>query len=96
MLDLEDFVDISATSPVKNREDIMLYYRRFLQISNPLYNSEELTDERRNAEFFEGFHIKDRTFLPTASISRRLALRLPLPDFKFFSATTLTAFKVLI
>jgi hypothetical protein len=43
--DLEDFVDISTTSPVKNEEDVMLYYyRRFLQISNPLYNSEHLTD----------------------------------------------------
>jgi hypothetical protein len=38
----------------------MLYYRRFLQISNPLFNSEQLTYEQRNAEFF---HIKDRDVL---------------------------------
>jgi hypothetical protein len=46
----------------------MLYYRRYLQISNPLpvyYNSKQLqvTGEQRNAEFFGGFHIKDRDIL---------------------------------
>jgi hypothetical protein len=63
LLDLKDFVDISTTSPVKNEEEVMLYYRRILQMSNPLYNSEQLTDEQRNAEFFGGFHIKDRDIL---------------------------------
>jgi hypothetical protein len=67
MLDLEDFVDISTMSPVKNEEDVMLYFRRFLQISNPLYNSEQLPDEQRNAEFFEGCHIKDRDILAHCS-----------------------------
>lgn len=30
----------------------MLYYNCLLQTSKPLYNSEQLTDEQRNAEFF--------------------------------------------
>jgi hypothetical protein len=42
----------------------MLYYRRFLQISNPFYNSEQLTDEQRNAEFSGGFYIEDRDIFP--------------------------------
>jgi hypothetical protein len=63
MLDLEDFVDISTMSPVKNEEDVMLYYRRLLHINNLLNNSEQLTDEQRNAEFFGGFHIEDRDIL---------------------------------
>jgi hypothetical protein len=29
-IDLEDFVDISAMSRVRDQEDVMLYYRRFL------------------------------------------------------------------
>jgi hypothetical protein len=48
MSDLEDFVDISAMSRMKNEGDVMLYYRRFLQMSTPLYNSKELTDDQRN------------------------------------------------
>lgn len=64
MLDLEDFVDISALSRVKNEGDVMLYYRRFLQMSTPLCKSKQLTDYQRNAEFFEGFHIEGRDILP--------------------------------
>jgi hypothetical protein len=44
---------------MKNEEDVMLYYRRILQTSNPLYNSEQLIDEQRKAEFFA----KDRDIL---------------------------------
>jgi hypothetical protein len=73
MSDLEDFVDISAMSRMKNEGDVMLYYRRFLQMSTPLYNSKELTDDQRNTEFFEGFHIKDRGI-----IAHRLYLMKPL------------------
>jgi hypothetical protein len=57
---MEDFVVILKTSPVKNEEDVMLhYYNRLLLTSEPLYNSEQLTDEQRNAEFFT----KDRDIL---------------------------------
>lgn len=59
---LEEFVDISAMSRVKGEGDVMLYYRRFLQMSTP-YNSEQLTEYQRNAEFFEGFRIEDRNIL---------------------------------
>lgn len=37
----------------------MLYYNRLLQTSKQLYNSEQLTDEQWNAEFFT----KDRDIL---------------------------------
>ena len=67
-LDLEDFADISAMSRVKDEGDVMLYYRRFLQMSTPLYNLKKLTDYERNTEFFEGFHSKDRKFSLAASI----------------------------
>jgi len=63
MIDLEDFVDISAMSRVKDEDDVMLYYRRFIQMSTPLYNLKQLTDYKRNEEFFEGFHTKDRKIL---------------------------------
>jgi hypothetical protein len=72
MTDLEEFVDISAMSRVKGEGDVMLYYRRFLQMSTPLYNSKQLTDHQRGAEFFEGFHIEDRNIL-----ARRLYLLKP-------------------
>jgi hypothetical protein len=70
--DLEDFVDISAMSRMKNEGDVMLYYRRFLQMSTPLYNSKQLSDYQRNTEFFEGFHIEDRDIL-----ARRLYILKP-------------------
>ena len=63
---LEDSVDISAMSHMRNKEYVMLYYCRFLQTSTPLYDS-KLTDYQRNAEVFAGFHIKDKDIL-----SRRL------------------------
>lgn len=59
-IDPEEFGDISAMSRVKGEGDVMLYYRRFLQMTTPLYNPEQLTECQRNAEFFEGLHIEDR------------------------------------
>ena len=47
-------------SRVKNEEDVMLYYHRFLQMSTSLYKSKKLTDYQGNAE---GFHLKNRDIL---------------------------------
>ena len=52
-------------SCVNNEDDIMLYYRRFLQMSTHLYNSKQLTDYQRNAT---ASTLKIGTFSPAASI----------------------------
>src|SRR5229473_3995019 len=57
---LQEFVRISAQTRIQDEDDLMLYYRRFLQISNPLRLSHQLSEEQRNEEFFNGFHRKDR------------------------------------
>src|SRR5258707_8202754 len=56
---LQEFVKISAQTCIRDEDELLLYYRHFLQISNPLCLSHQLSDEVRNAEFFNGFHPKD-------------------------------------
>jgi hypothetical protein len=41
----------------------MRYYRRFLELTNPLRVTQKLPDEARNAKFFKGFHREDREIL---------------------------------
>ena len=60
---LQEFVKISARTRIQDEDDLILYHRRFLQISNPLRLSQSLSDEEQNAEFFNGFHPKDRDIL---------------------------------
>ena len=60
---LKTFIKISARTRIQDEDDLILYHRRFLQISNPLRRSQSLSDEERNAEFFNGFHPKDRDIL---------------------------------
>ena len=57
---MQEFVRISAQTRIQDENELLLYYRRFLQISNPLRLSNQLSDEVWNAEFFNGFHPKDR------------------------------------
>src|SRR5260370_25307533 len=47
----------------RDENELLLYYRHFLQISNPLRLSNQLSDEVRNAEFFNGFHPKDQDII---------------------------------
>ena len=60
---LQDFVNLSSKARILDEDDLALYYRRFLQLSNPLYVSQKLTDDERNTEFFYGFHPDDRAIL---------------------------------
>ncbi len=60
---LQEFVKISARTRIQDEDDLILYHRRFLQISNPLRLAQQLSDEERNAEFFNGFHPKDRDII---------------------------------
>ena len=47
------------------RSHSTVYHTHFLQISNPsgLRPSQQLSDEERNAEFFNGFHPRDRDII---------------------------------
>lgn len=60
---LQDFVDISAKTRMRDEDDVMTYYRHFLTLSNPLLNKQRITDNERNVEFFQGFHPDDRKLL---------------------------------
>jgi hypothetical protein len=60
---LQDFVNLSGKTRIMDEDDLTLYYRRFLQLSNPLRASLKLSDDERNTEFFYGFHPDDRSIL---------------------------------
>ena len=60
---LHDLVDSWARTPMRDDDEVLEYYRRFLEYSNPLRTAETLTNEDRNAEFFRGFHPEDREIL---------------------------------
>jgi hypothetical protein len=68
---LQDFVDISARTQLKDYSDFMTYYRRFLHYSNHLVNTNQILDDDRSREFFYGFHPTDRDGL----LQRLQALR---------------------
>jgi len=60
---LWDFVQISAWTCIQDEDDLILYHRHFLQLSNPLRLTQKLSDKERNTEFFNGFHPKDRDII---------------------------------
>jgi hypothetical protein len=60
---LINFVDGHAQTRIRDEEDVVSYYREFLERSMPLYNSRQLSDEERNDEFCQGFHPEDREIL---------------------------------
>jgi len=60
---LWELVDSWARTPMRDEEDVLQYYRRFLEYSNPLCAARTLSDKDRNAEFFQGFHPEDREIL---------------------------------
>ena len=60
---LHDLVDSWARTPMRDDDEVLEYYRRFLEYSNPLHTARLLTNEDRNAEFFQGFHPEDREVL---------------------------------
>ncbi|KAI9443151.1 hypothetical protein H4582DRAFT_2054226 [Lactarius indigo] len=60
---LQEFVDISSKTRMRDEDDVMIYYRPFLTHSNPLSNKQRISDEERSLEFFRGFHSDDRELM---------------------------------
>ena len=60
---LQDILDSSARDHIWDEDDIIAYYQCFLETSNCLYSSGELTDDGQNSEFFQGFHPDDHKVL---------------------------------
>ncbi len=60
---LIDLVNLSARTQMRDKKDVLDYYRRFLAISNPLRAANLISDDERNAGFFHSFHPYDRTSL---------------------------------
>ena len=51
---LQDFVDVSSNTRMRNEDDVMIYYRRFLTLSNSLIDK-RITNSGRSIKFFLGF-----------------------------------------
>jgi hypothetical protein len=51
---LQDFVNLSSKTRIMDEDDLTLYYRRFLQLSNPLRAAQKLSDDEHNTEFVTG------------------------------------------
>jgi hypothetical protein len=62
---LSDFIKLASKSRKKEEEDVRQYYRKFLILSKPLLDSQELTKQERDSEFWYGFHPDDRDELTT-------------------------------
>jgi len=60
---LQDLLYNTSRSRMDDEEDVMDYYREFLELTNPLQAAQQLSDEDRNAKFFKGFHRDDREIL---------------------------------
>jgi len=60
---LQDLLYNTSRSHMTNEEDVMDYYREFLELTNPLCTAQQLSKEDRDAKFFKGFHHDDREIL---------------------------------
>ena len=60
---LQDLIYKTSCSHMGNEDDVLDYYRLFLELSNPLTNACQLSDEACNAKFFKGFHQDNREIL---------------------------------
>ena len=59
---LQELVDRSNQRRLRDKNDVINYYRTFHEISNHL-TAAQLSAEERNEEFFMGFHPDDREIL---------------------------------
>ncbi|KAI9451279.1 hypothetical protein F5148DRAFT_986626 [Russula earlei] len=66
---LQDFVNTSAQTRMRNKEDVISYFQQFLQHSNPLRTTNRITDDECNSEFFQGFHTEDHNILASRLFS---------------------------
>jgi len=60
---LQDLLYNTSRSCMTDKEDVMDYYREFLELTNPLRTVQQLSEEDRDAKFFKGFHHNDREIL---------------------------------
>ena len=60
---LQDLLYNTLRSCMGDEEEVMDYYREFLELTNPLQAVQQLSNEDRNAKFFKGFHHDDREIL---------------------------------
>jgi hypothetical protein len=68
---LMDFVDLSSRTRMREEQDFIQYY---LTISNPLLKAEKISDDDRNAEFFQCFHPVDRDALAPPSSAQAIRI----------------------
>jgi len=53
---LQELIYKTSCSRMTNEDDILDYYHLFLELSNPLTEVCQLSDDDRDAKFFKGFH----------------------------------------
>jgi hypothetical protein len=62
---LLDFIKLASKTCKKEEEDMRQYYRKFLILSKPLLDSQELTKQEQDSKFWYGFHPDDHDELTT-------------------------------
>ena len=60
---LQELIHKTSCSRMSEEDDVLDYYRLFLELSNPLTEAHQLSDEDRDTKFFKGFHRDDREIL---------------------------------
>ncbi|KAI0246804.1 hypothetical protein BJV78DRAFT_1297250, partial [Lactifluus subvellereus] len=68
---LQDFIQLSSRYRMRDENDVLQYYRRFLTISNPLRTANQITADDCSADFFLGFHPDDRDVLSSRLFSMK-------------------------
>ncbi|KAI0244941.1 hypothetical protein BJV78DRAFT_1290183 [Lactifluus subvellereus] len=56
---LYDFIRYSTRSRIVEEQDVLVYYCRFLMLSDPLFDSSRLTMGEQDTAFWHGFHPDD-------------------------------------
>ena len=60
---LQELIYKTSCSQMTNKDDVLDYYCLFLELSNPLTEARQLSDNDRDTKFFKGFHWDDREIL---------------------------------
>jgi len=68
---LQDYTNRRARHQIKDKEDVLKYYRVFNRLSKPLLDSDRITTGERNAAFWQGFHPDDRKALHERLIAKK-------------------------
>lgn len=66
---LRSFARKSAESRMRDEDDVIQYYRKFIVRCQPLMDSQRLTAGTRDKIFWEGFHKKDRSEMKTRLVA---------------------------